>query len=204
MSFPSGQQQDFCWSTLARFEFLGRLFDSGVHLLHRQGNLIGGVVLTTGGQTTERVGLIEQGSLRLWPPSFGLLDDRLKPFRLVGQSFLVAFDELGQHVLAHELDRLHRRLMGARSEQQDQLVDAALFVAAQKLAHGGGAADRPSARAVHDRRILFDLLEMALPHTGTSRRVHSGHVVMHDAEREKSTAHSEPLDGLLIGGGHHH
>ena len=84
------------------------------------------------------------------------------------------------------------------------LVDAALFVAAQELTHRGRAADRPSARAVDDARILLDLFEMPLPDTGPSRRVHSGHVVVHDAEREESAAHPEPFDGLLVGGGHHH
>ncbi len=45
----------------------------------------------------------------------------------------MAFDELGQDVVAHQLDGLHRLLVAAGSQQQDQFVDAALLVAAQEL-----------------------------------------------------------------------
>ena len=67
---------------------------------------------------------------------------------------------------------------------------------------GEPIAPRPG--AVGQRRVLLDLFEIALPHSGPSRGVHTGHVVVHDPEREESAALPEPLQRLLVGLGDHH
>src|SRR3546814_1982504 len=81
--------------------------------------------------------------------------------------------------------------MAARSEQQNQFVDATLFVAAQKVPHGGRATDRTPVGAVDDARILLDLFEMPLPDTGPAGRVHAGHVVV------RSEEHTSELQSLM-------
>ena len=128
MSFPSVGSRIPAGPSFFR-ELLGGLLDTGVHLVHRKGHLIGGVVLATGGQATERVAFVELRCLRLRPAGLDLLEDRLQPLRLLRNRLLVTLDELRQHVLAHDLDGFHRVFVAARVEQQDQFVDAALLIA---------------------------------------------------------------------------
>src|SRR5258705_11428920 len=87
--------------------------------------------------------------------------------------------------------------MGARGEEHDQFVDTALLIAAQELAHRGWTADRPTAWAVDDGGVLLDLFQMPLPDTGASRRVHAGHVVVHDAEPQLNGPNSLPFVGVF-------
>ena len=117
---------------------LRRLDAAFVDLGHGLGDLARGELSApAGGQSAEGVALVELRRGRLRPARLDLLDDRLQPLRLVRDRLFVALDELGQHLLAHQLDGLHGAFVAARVEQQNDLVDAALLVAAQELPHGG-------------------------------------------------------------------
>ncbi len=107
-------------------------------------------------------------------------------------------------MFAHQFNGFHGRLVAARIEQKNDLIDAALLIAAQKFTHGLRAADRAPPWAVGQRRILLDILEVAFPHLGPAGSVLALHVVVHDAEGEEATTLAEPLHCLLIGGCDHH
>ena len=73
----------------------------------------------------------------------GGIDHRLQPLLLRGAGRLVALGELGQHLAAEQLDRLHDVLVlvAPGLEHEDHLVDAGLLVAAEVLAGLLGRAD---------------------------------------------------------------
>src|SRR3954466_7307257 len=128
---------------------LRRLYPALVDLGHRLGNLTGSeLTATSGRQTAEGVVLVEWRHRRLGPACLHLLDDRCQPYGFFGDRLFVALDELRQHLFAHQLDGLHGALVTARVEQQNDLVDAALLVPAQELAHGGRRTDSPTAGTV--------------------------------------------------------
>jgi hypothetical protein len=84
------------------------------------------------------------GSLvHLGPAGHRGLDRRSQPLGLGGHLRLVALGELGQHLAAEQLDRLHDVLVAVPSglEHEDHLVDAGLLEPPQVLAHLGRRAD---------------------------------------------------------------
>ena len=80
---------------------------------------------------------------RRLPAGEGGVDHRLQALLLGGAGRLVAVGELGQHLAAEQLDRLHDVLVlvAARLEHEDHLVDARLLVAAEVLDGLLGRAD---------------------------------------------------------------
>ena len=90
------------------------------------------------------------------PAGEGGLDQRLQALLLGGAGRLVALGELGQHLAAEQLDRLHDVLVPVAPglEHEDHLVDAGLLVAAEVLAHLLGRADAaPQAGGVARRDL---------------------------------------------------
>ena len=84
-----------------------------------------------------------------------LVDDRRQSLCLVLLGLLVAFEELGQHLPAEELEALHDVLVLvlAGLAHEDDLVDPALLVAEQEVAHLVGRAHgaaQPAEPVLHD------------------------------------------------------
>ena len=139
------------------------------------------------------------------------LDDRLEPLRLVARGLLVAVLELGQHLAPEQLEALHDVLVAvlARLRAEDHLVDAALLVAPQVVAHLVRRADRaaqPEDAVLHDLRaepvvvragrgdrfrvvaLLRPPLLVLGPHVGRARRVPAEHVVVRERVPEEVRA----------------
>ena len=98
-----------------------------------------------------------------------LLDHRGQALGLGRAERLVALGELGQHLAAEHLDRLHDVLVAVAAglQHEDHLVDAGLLVAAQVAAHLLGRADGAPQAGACRRRPAW---RRASPPSGRGRR----------------------------------
>ena len=111
----------------------------------------------------ERVrGIAERRVIRRRLARHRRFDHRLETTRLVLLELLVAFQELGQHLSAEQLEALHDVLVAvvARLAAEDHLVDTRFLVAREVVADLVGRADR--AAEAEEALLLHDLRAQAV------------------------------------------